>query len=177
MTNCKRLVQAGVLAAAVSLAIMGPGAAVASAATTGQRHGHTESTIAVAGHFQTADNPACSVPSSDCITDQLTGSFIGRNELTTKDFTQTSTVITYHDQTVITVNGGAFAGKQYAGNEHGKISINSGHFHSCAEFTATDGSGDTLIMRYRGFIDLANNHDNGSYVGAINSHEHCPPVS
>ncbi|HEV7455036.1 MAG TPA: hypothetical protein VGO07_07300 [Candidatus Saccharimonadales bacterium] len=167
MHSIKRLFQVGALTiVSLLVAVIGP---ACTAGATG-----IPPTI-VRGHFQTASDPACTIPSDDCITDQLTGDFYGRNELTTKDFTRTPTLITYHDQTVITISAGHFAGKQFAGNEHGKINVNTGEFHSCAEFTATDGSGNTLIMRYNGFIDLANNHDNGKYRGAINSHDHCPP--
>ena len=128
----------------------------------------------VAGSFQTAADPNCAVPDPNCITDQFTGSFIARDELTTVDFTETSTLITYHDHSEITVSGGKYAGKHFVGEEHGKISVPSGNFHSCAEFTTSDGSGDKLIMHYVGHIDLSNDNDTGHYIGAINSHEHCP---
>ncbi|HSX31980.1 MAG TPA: hypothetical protein VLF43_01865 [Candidatus Saccharimonadales bacterium] len=165
MQQIKQFLRVG-LTFGASLAVFAAGS-VASASSL-----PSTSTV-VRGTFQTAADPNCTVPTENCITDQLSGDFVGRNELTTMDYTQPKKVIRYHDQTVITITDGAYAGKQFAGNEHGKINTVSGHFHSCAEFTATDGSGDTLIMHYTGYIDLDNNHDNGQYHGAINSNTHC----
>ncbi|HSW98416.1 MAG TPA: hypothetical protein VLF71_01115 [Candidatus Saccharimonadales bacterium] len=164
MRQIKQLLRAAATIS-LSLAFIGFGPAAAQA---------MPAKALVAGKFQTAANPECAVPDPDCITDQFTGSFIARDELTTVDFTQTSTLITYHDHSVITVTGGKYAGKKFTGEEHGKISVPSGNFHSCAEFTTSDGSGDTLIMHYAGHIDLSNDNDHGGYVGALNSPEHCP---
>ncbi len=170
MITTKRAFRASALSAAVSLfALMGPGAAMAGA--TGI---HNSGAVFVSGHFQTATQPACGVPSDDCITDQFSGDLPGRNELTTKDFTETPQIIKYHDQTVLSVSGGQFAGKQFSGNEHGTIFVTSGFFYSCAEFT--DANGDSLVLHYTGMIDLANDHDSGQYHGSVNNPlDHCPP--
>ncbi|HSX42755.1 MAG TPA: hypothetical protein VLF59_01580 [Candidatus Saccharimonadales bacterium] len=167
MQRIKRLLQVGIVLG-MSFAITGGGQVFA--ARTTQQSGSIK---LIAGHFATAADPECTVPAEDCITDQLTGGFIGRNELTTQDFTETDTHILYHDTTVITVTGGQYAGKQFAGNEHGDINKTTGNFTSCAELTATDNSGDTLVTHNYGYIDLTNNHDTGHYIGVINGHHGC----
>jgi len=163
MSHIKRLIQTSAVSS-VGLVFALTGSAFAISTPGGTK---------VHGDFQTAVNPACTIPAEDCITDQLTGSIIGYNELTTLDYTQTATQISYHDHTVITVTDGAFAGKHFVGNEHGKINKKTGMFHSCAEFTATDGSDDHLLMHYDGHINLDNNHDTGKYHGTINGSDHC----
>lgn len=167
MRYIKQILRAGATIG-VSLAFLAAGPVASATELPG-----TSSTT-VQGTFQTAADPNCTVPADNCITDELTGDFVGRNELTTQDYTETDTLIKYHDTTVITVTDGTYAGKQFAGNEHGKINVVTGHFHSCAEFTATDGSGDRLVMHYNGYIDLANNHDSGHYRGTVNGSDHCP---
>ncbi|HSW65609.1 MAG TPA: hypothetical protein VLI54_00530 [Bacillota bacterium] len=167
MQKIKRLVQLSI-ALGASLAIAGSAPAFAAGNT--QPHGHPQFVV---GHFETAANPECAVPSEDCIVDQLTGGFVGRNELTTQDFTETATTITYHDATVVTVTGGQYAGKTFVGDEHGTINKDNGLFSSCAEFTATDASGDTLVTHNVGYINLDDNHDTGYYASVINGHHGC----
>lgn len=163
MSSIKRLFQVSLLAATtLSLAITGPAFASSSPSAV------------VEGFFQTAGDQSCDLPADNCIADQLTGDLYGRNELTTVDYTTTNTHINYYDTTVITVTQGEYAGKVFTGEEHGKINVNNGNFHSCAELTATDNSGDQLTIHYDGYIDLANNHDSGEYTGEINTNKHCP---
>jgi hypothetical protein len=120
-------------------------------------------TIPLNGNFHTI---ALTCPPPDeneqCVIDQLSGSLTGTNKLITKNFTENSQYIAYHDATYITTQYG-----QFTGNEYGLINKQTGAFQSVATLTSNDGCGSTLTNYNNGQIDLETLEDSGTYYGVL----------
>lgn len=148
-----RWASAGVVAAALTLALLAP--ARASAADDVQ-------TIHVSGTFQTSIGEPCADGNPECTRDNLAGDLAGKNDLTLISAVFTNPMITYHDDTRIFSQYGEFHG-----DEHGEINQPDGSFHSTAVLTSVDGCGSTLVLHNEGVIDLVELTDQGTYDGVL----------
>lgn len=116
--------------------------------------------LQVSGTFQ-SHSETCQNGNPDCVTDALQGDLVGTDQLTTVSFTESPTVITFHDQSELTTQYGTFFG-----DERGVIFLADGHFQSTGVYATADGCGH-LVLHINGQIDLVTEQDSGTYTGTL----------